>query len=90
MGIDILKERTLTLSEGELLPGKPSRKTLWDYKENGIELDDGTVVKLEVVWVGRRKLVTSMEAFDRFIRRINGNLAPEKNDARKPRRPKRR
>lgn len=64
--IDQHKESLISLKEGQRLPTSPSQQTLRRLIRRGRK-----GIKLEHIWIGG-KLMTSIEAFDRFIARTNG------------------
>ena len=70
----ILNETVCFLSEGHRLPTKPPRTTLRRWALEGCRTPDG-VVTLEYCYRGRSP-ITSVEAFDRFLARVNGEEVP--------------
>jgi hypothetical protein len=68
-------EDTLTLGKAKRLPGSPSRRTLQRWIKDGrVSRATGEIVKLEAWQIGGR-WYTSVEAFDRFLLRLKGELA---------------
>jgi hypothetical protein len=71
-----LEETTVFCSEARRLKGKPSPDTLYNWRSEGIECrTSGVRVTLEWCLLGGRP-VTSIEAYERFLKRINGELPP--------------
>ena len=56
-----------------LLPDKPSYSSLWLWCRYGTTGENGDTVKMESIWgTNRRVRRSSVEAYHRFIDRING------------------
>ena len=65
-------ERFLTLGKGRQLPGSPGRRTLREWMKKGCKSQvTGETVLLEGWQIGGR-WHTSVEAFDRFLAKLNG------------------
>lgn len=76
----VLKETVIRCSHSNKLAGKPSKDTLYDWRTKGIERRcDGVVVTLEWCRLGGQP-VTSLEAYERFHKRVNGELPPAEPD----------
>lgn len=68
----VLDETVVEFPQAPSLPGSPSRFTLSRWCTEGIEsMTTGEVITLEWAQLGGRK-VTSEEAYDRFLTRLNG------------------
>lgn len=77
----IMRETRVRLSEGRLLPTPVSQRTLQKYIKVGQESRyTGEIVKLEWCQDGGRR-VTSVEAFERFQLRLNGEEPASGEDA---------
>ncbi len=75
MPIDLLAEEPLALCEAtRLLPFRPSRTTLNDWRVKGRRSAEGKLVFLETLLVGGRRY-TTREAVQRFIDELNGEPA---------------
>lgn len=71
--IDHNAESLLTMTDAsKLLPGRPDAATLWRWRTKGVR-----GVKLESILYGGRR-VTSREALDRFVERLNSDGSPER------------
>ena len=76
----VLDETIVYFSGRANIPGRPNRKRLRNWRDNGVEIRGGpqqrrgTIVKLEWAYLGGQ-VVTSLEACKRFQRRINGEEA---------------
>jgi hypothetical protein len=75
----ILKETVVYFSRAANLPGKPSKAVLVNWKDDGLQVKRSKrrpppTVRLEYAYLGGQ-LVTSLEAYDRFQRRVNGEEA---------------
>ncbi len=71
MGIDLRNDKLLTFTQaGALIPSRQGKtvhgRTVRRWAKDGIELPDGSILKLATVRVGPRKLV-SVAALGRFI-----------------------
>lgn len=70
------KERHFSLSIlAKLLPDKPHYRTLVRWCTRGSKSDGGGIVRMESIrgsGLSKRYLRSSVEAFHRFIERING------------------
>ena len=85
--LDILNEATLTLAEAAAalsarLGGRPvAYNKVWSWVRHGLR---GGAVRLEAARVGG-SLMTSAQAVDRFLARLNGAGAPAAAAVRDPR-----
>jgi len=65
-------EEVLTLAKAKRLPSSPHRSTLKRWIDHGRKSPKtGQIVKLEAWLIGGR-WYTSVEAFDRFVAKLNG------------------
>lgn len=73
------KENLVCFDEGRKLAGTPSTQTLYRWATVGLkprfEAEEGHRIFLEYCTIGRRSY-TSMEAYDRFLRKLNGEKVP--------------
>jgi len=69
----ICKEEIVYFSDRSRLTGKPSRRRLWNWAKLGLISDSGKRVTLEYAKIGG-SWATSIEAYERFIQRINGEI----------------
>jgi hypothetical protein len=68
----IIDETIVEFPDGPKLTGSPSRQTLTRWSTEGVESKStGEVITLEWAQIGYRR-VTSLEAYERFLARLNG------------------
>lgn len=68
----VLEETVVEFPNGYLLPGKPNRFALLRWATEGVDSKTtGEHITLEWAQVGGKR-VTSEEAYDRFLARLNG------------------
>jgi hypothetical protein len=71
--MDVVNEQMILFSESEKLPTKPSPGSLRNWSRTGaLSKTTGEIVILESVQIGCRSY-TSLEAFERFWRQLNGD-----------------
>jgi hypothetical protein len=81
----VLDETIVHCSEGGKLTGRPCQDSLYNWRKKGVKRrGDRKIVTLEWCYLGGEP-VTSVEAYERFQKRINGELPlageePERND----------
>ncbi len=74
LNILVLSETTISLKEGSKLAGRPTRRQLYRWSREGVLTPTGERVHLERAKHGG-SIVTSIEAFERFIAKCNGTVA---------------
>jgi hypothetical protein len=71
----VLYESIVYCSQSRSLPGKPSADSIYNWRTRGVRCRrTHHRITLEWAYYGGQP-VTSREAFDRFLRRINGEEA---------------
>lgn len=67
----VCRETTIYLSDKNKLPHKVTLRTLRNWITRGLISDTGERVTLEYAKIGGA-LATSLEAYERFLKRLNG------------------
>lgn len=69
MPIDINSETLVRFADAKSLPGRPNSTNLAHWAKNGIRAENGKLVFLDTVKIGRSRF-TSREAFTRFSQQL--------------------
>ena len=70
-----MDDKLLLLSEArELIPGRPSKNTVWAWVRHGLKIPSGDFIRLRAVRIGGRYFVTKSD-LESFLQAVANNHA---------------